>query len=277
MKTAIATLTAGALFAATTSISASVIYEGFVDDTNAIVTGNDTGIGLSGTWSQNDGAHSLAAGLSYGSLAVSGNSAAYNGGGRSGQSASIPTATLSDEGLLSDTATLWFSVLVSTTETFGSNSRWMMSLGTGTLHSGNQGMSGSGSGIGFVIDGNGSMTSATWSSGSISKQDAQSGAVSNGSTTLVVGKITWGATTDTIDLYLPGIDLVQPVDAASSGSANLSQSGFNVLAFAGKDKSQFDEIRFGTSYADVTPVPEPGSLALLGLGGLMMIKRRRRG
>lgn len=28
---------------------------------------------------------------------------------------------------------------------------------------------------------------------------------------------------------------------------------------------------------DTAPVPEPGSLALLGLGGLMMIKRRRRG
>jgi len=37
----------------------------------------------------------------------------------------------------------------------------------------------------------------------------------------------------------------------------------------------YDEIRIGDSFADVTPIPEPASLALLGLGGLMMIRRRR--
>jgi hypothetical protein len=41
--------------------------------------------------------------------------------------------------------------------------------------------------------------------------------------------------------------------------------------------SILDEIRFGTTIAEVFPViPEPASLALLGLGGLMMLNRRRR-
>lgn len=35
-----------------------------------------------------------------------------------------------------------------------------------------------------------------------------------------------------------------------------------------------DEIRIGTTYADVTPIPEPATLALLSLGGLAMIRRR---
>ncbi len=38
----------------------------------------------------------------------------------------------------------------------------------------------------------------------------------------------------------------------------------------------FDEFRVGTTYASVTPIPEPGSLALLGLGGLLMLGRGRR-
>lgn len=39
-----------------------------------------------------------------------------------------------------------------------------------------------------------------------------------------------------------------------------------------------DELRFGDTYADVAPVPEPASAALLlaGLGGLLMLPRRRR-
>ncbi len=37
----------------------------------------------------------------------------------------------------------------------------------------------------------------------------------------------------------------------------------------------FDELRVGTTFADVTPVPEPASLVLLGLGGLMLLPRRR--
>jgi len=36
-----------------------------------------------------------------------------------------------------------------------------------------------------------------------------------------------------------------------------------------------DEIRIGTTLADVIPVPEPASVALLGLGGLMLLRRRR--
>jgi hypothetical protein len=36
-----------------------------------------------------------------------------------------------------------------------------------------------------------------------------------------------------------------------------------------------DAIRIGDSYSDVV-VPEPASLALMGLGGLLMLRRRRR-
>ena len=37
-----------------------------------------------------------------------------------------------------------------------------------------------------------------------------------------------------------------------------------------------DELRVGTSYADVTPVPEPASAAALGIAALAVLGRRRR-
>lgn len=44
-------------------------------------------------------------------------------------------------------------------------------------------------------------------------------------------------------------------------------------------KGWFDEIRFGTTFADVTPVPEPATWALLSLGGIagLFLRRRRIG
>ena len=37
-----------------------------------------------------------------------------------------------------------------------------------------------------------------------------------------------------------------------------------------------DELRVGTTWADVTPVPEPGAIASVGLAGLTLLGRRRR-
>jgi hypothetical protein len=37
-----------------------------------------------------------------------------------------------------------------------------------------------------------------------------------------------------------------------------------------------DEIRVGTEWADVAPVPEPTALALFGLGAVGLLARRRR-
>jgi len=50
---------------------------------------------------------------------------------------------------------------------------------------------------------------------------------------------------------------------------------FDSLKFKVAGWPNMDEIRIGESWVDVTGVPEPGSLALLGVGGLMMLIRQR--
>lgn len=46
--------------------------------------------------------------------------------------------------------------------------------------------------------------------------------------------------------------------------------------FIGGGTQQFDEVRFGNATINVTAVPEPSSLALLGAGSFMLLRFRRR-
>jgi len=81
--------------------------------------------------------------------------------------------------------------------------------------------------------------------------------------------------------WTSGVDTVtgEPVtwDVTSSIISGLTAAGFRIQipdGFANLDAS-LDEIRIGDSFFAVTGVPEPGSLALMGLGGLLLMSRRR--
>ncbi len=92
------------------------------------------------------------------------------------------------------------------------------------------------------------------------------------------------ANDDAVDLWVNPSDL-----SSEAGSTNfVTISGFDFLhnsaknislaSFTGTGRASWDEMRVGTTWADVTPVPEPSTLAMLGLAGLAAIGYRiRRG
>lgn len=62
--------------------------------------------------------------------------------------------------------------------------------------------------------------------------------------------------------------------ASGNSGVNLERVRLEMSNAAGQ-RNEFDEFRIGTSFADVTGIPEPGSAALLAVGALMLGQRQR--
>ena len=264
MKTPIATLTAGTLLAGLSAQGSTIYYESF--DYEA---GTNLSTLTSSVWS---GSGDIATpGLTYGDLD---SSSSTNAGFVDGNSASD---AVDFSGFLDNGDTLWFSVVVnlggiSTNPDFGFALSSSGGSGSNLLPIG-----ASETALGFRIKGNdGGLKAAEWANTITTSGTTGNVGLSAGTTYLVVGEMTFGAT-DTINLYLPDVNL-NLGSVVSTKTVTLDQTAFDTITFMAKGATPgdlVDEIRFGTTSADVLPVPEPGSLALLGLGGLMMIKRRR--
>lgn len=292
---AIAASLGSALVFSSTSNAATSVYESF-NYTSSNIGGANGGVGFAGAWAntRNNPNVDDVPGLIAGDLWTSGGNA--RGAAWSGMARSIGT-TLSDAGLLDDGATLWFSVIMdlsganltnadlnmalTNSDRFVSNSfgnRYDLngnaSQGIGVGHTG-----GNIRGVHWVDSGNADGDAERNLSGASSLQLSSNG-VGNPTGALIVGRIDWGVgalADETITLYNPSADLTlgAPVLAATAISA-LDQSTFDTLAVQFKDGTpRIDEIRFAGSLGAVIPVPEPSSVVLLGLGGLLAIRRRR--
>ena len=294
-------------FAASSASAAALIYEGF-EVGDGTLNANAGGLGLSGNWSSNS--LTTAGSLTYGTLQTSGGKQSVNTGTQFNKGEISPGTTLSSAGLMNDGAVLWMSVLIDNIDLNGTPAsndlRSYVTFGAGNSDGFDRIGDGVGGGFGIVLNkqtftGQGAINVQAWNDGG--QGGAEPGAtrgtlsannVAAAGTILAVGKFTWGAfgvTEDLFELYLPDTSLALG-SVVGSMTADFDQLGvgvipgeptasdaFDTISFSGGRSQngvpQIDEIRFGATYADVTPVPEPGSLALLGLGGLLIARRRR--
>ena len=98
-------------------------------------------------------------------------------------------------------------------------------------------------------------------------------------THLLVAKITFGiSNADSVTVFLdPTPGGPEPgAGTTIANGGNLSFDQFSIANFGGTKTADFDEIRIGATFSDVTPVPEPATAAFLALGALLGATRRRK-
>jgi hypothetical protein len=172
---------------------------------------------------------------------------------------------------------LWFSfIMQNPTDTSSyANNRLMFYLGSQDADPGNRDMLSAGHGLGVEITptGNGGgkprVRGIAWEGATTetlgTRYEFPNGPSYPGTTTLIVGKITWGATSDTLDIYAPDTALNLGDPLAVSGTpitlaANVDQSLIDRLYIGGKkDSPIIDEIRIGATYEDVISGTGSGS------------------
>lgn len=292
MKSSIQTVTA-LLLILPTATHAAVIYEGFNypepgTADNSGLSGLNGGSGWSAAWGANNNGFltNPSSTLSYGNLATSQGLVDDDNTGTNQAYARSSSLT----GLDPDAdGERWFSMILrvdSLTSTPTANAR-TMAAGLADATSGTE----IGNSAGVTITGNSAGDGYTWGASLGTNTGTQTALASTG-TFFFVGKYSLvgaGGSNDMMEIWLNPTALGtgtltsgSSADGYSSFTANkeIGASDFLFNATGGNSGNSFtgalDEIRLGDTYAEVTPVvPEPSSMALVAIGGLMLMARRR--
>jgi hypothetical protein len=295
-------LVAGIGLVASAAQGAAIVYEPFTfPDVGTELEGNTGGAGL-GTWDNTGTPQEPTGDLTFGDLPTAGQAVSSRdpslGNSLWGRVRVPITADIS--GLLVDGGEMWFSIRVAKPNSNGAR----LGLAIGDSAAGTNGnldneAAGDEQAIGgFLSRNTAKFHSLIWEQNSTSgaTSNLQSGSsptettasdivldAGNGFSVLIVGHAQWGANaaaTDALTLYSPSSTDVTSIGAVRAVSEGVvSQDSFDTLSLVSGSNAggtvYYDEIRIGATFEDVVPIPEPASLALIGLGGLMMNRRRR--
>jgi len=242
-------------FAVHNSQATITAYDGFAYADGSNISGQAAPAPL-GTWGNNGGSPvGLTGSLSYGALITSGNQAISSGGGR---------PPLSVGGNADTGGIQYISWLVSNSNVgVDGYSAFELQLG-GSVFLNIGGSNNGNSNLEFTME-----TGTGFVNSGVLRSDA---------TTFFVLKIDYtggpGADVATywVNPSVGGSETVSSLTATGSfGFTDISFGNFATTTF------NYDELRFGTTWASVTPIPEPSTYALLALGfGAVFFLRRRR-
>lgn len=180
--------------------------------------------------------------------------------------------------LTADSTTIWFSVLAGPpsngnkfgTFIFGTDPMVAQQSAPPFPNANLSSATGQAFGVGFRIDNGGVAGGGTGSPNAVAFIDSDSATVAVGSylppitdggthhdTSLIVGKINWKPNGTEDELFLfnmaTGTDPEpEEADAIASLTADFDQSNFTLLSLQDTGSTIYDEIRFGTSFSDVT-------------------------
>ncbi len=259
-------LAAGAMLtvAVTPSKAVLIAYDGFATTgapnytAGTSINGVNGGAGFTGAWPAG-GFDAQNGGLTFGSLATtSGQATIVSNFGFNASTRGIPSTSSGD---------LWVSWLWSPVDPADSNTYSGFGL---TAQFGGADL--------FYVGDDGAAADtynvAIRDSGQVSYSPLVSG-----QTYFTVVHINFGtfANDGSVDVYLnptPGGALGAPLRSVSG--LNLPATNGLVMLGYGNGATAFDEIRFGTTYAEVSAIPEPSTFLLLGAAGLVMVIRRKR-
>jgi hypothetical protein len=130
----------------------------------------------------------------------------------------------------------------------------------------------------------GTFSNANWSVSGVAGAGPAMTTVSDTLQSLLVARIAFGSTTDTVDLFVnPALGADPPGSSQASitipHAASLGVVRISMSSLTGTDPTLFDEIRIASTFADVVGVPEPSTLMLVsavGIAGAFLRRRRAR-